>query len=411
MKIVVLYFLIIFNSYAQDIFPINKEKSIFRSAVEYSFDEILDDGLYNINFNDIKATINIIGHPGSGTHLIIDRNVPAFNNKNAISIFKKNNINVYHDKINKIINIKTLSGRKNQNIKTKIEIHVPMNINISGNIENGDVIISQIKGSIELVTQSLDATLKNVSGNIIFRNKGGNVDLDKVNGRIDLSVISGDVSLSGCNGDIKLNIENGNNILTSIKGEINSVITLGETIVENFDGTTATFNINVGNLRLSNSNANIEAKIDIGDIKIDKVRGNTNLYTAKGSINIKNIIGDNIARSNFGDINGMHISGKVNVITEIGNIIISKTYNSFLNNHDILLKTSRGSITLNFPSDLPYNIKAICENQNSKNSISSEIPLNEKYLPNKIIAEGKIKDGNLSCELFSNHGQIQIKTN
>ena len=162
---------------------------------------------------------------------------------------------------------------------------------------------------------------------------------------------------------------------------------------------------------MSNSNANIEAKIDIGDIKIDKVRGNTNLYTAKGSINIKNIIGDNIARSNFGDINGMHISGKVNVITEIGNIIISKTYNSFLNNHDILLKTSRGSITLNFPSDLPYNIKAICENQNSKNSISSEIPLNEKYFPNKIIAEGKIKDGNLSCELFSNHGQIQIKTN
>ena len=43
-----------------------------------------------------------------------------------------------------------------------------MNINISGNIENGDVIINQIKGSIELVTQSLDATLKNVSGNIIF---------------------------------------------------------------------------------------------------------------------------------------------------------------------------------------------------------------------------------------------------
>ena len=411
MKIIVLYFLIIFNSYAQDIFPINKEKSIFRSAVEYSFDETLDDGLYSIKFNDIKAAINIIGHPGSGTHLIIDRNVPAFNNKNAISIFKKNNINVYHDKINKIINIKTLSGRKNQNIKTKIDIHVPMNINIGGNIENGDVIISQIKGSIDLVAQSLDATLKNVSGNIIFKNKGGNVDLDKVNGRIDLSVISGDVSLSGCNGDITLNIENGNNILTSIKGEINSATTLGETIVENFDGTTATFNINVGNLRLSNSNANIEAKIDIGDIKIDKVRGNTNLYTAKGSINIKNIIGDNIARSNFGDINGMNISGKVNVISEIGNIIISKTYNSFLNNHDIVLKTSRGSITLNFPSDLPYNIKAICENQSSKNSISSEIPLNEKYFPNKIIAEGKIKDGNLSCELFSNHGQIQIKTN
>ena len=96
----------------------------------------------------------------------------------------------------------------------------------------------------------------------------------------------------------------------------------------------------------------------------------------------------------------MNISEKVNVISEIGNIIINKTYNSFLKNHDILLKTSRGSITLNFPSDLPYNIKAVCENQTSKNSIYSEIPLNEKYFPNKIIAEGKIKDGNLNCELF-----------
>ena len=60
MKILVFYFLIIFTSYAQDIFPINKEKSIFRSAVEYSFDEILDDGLYNINFNDIKSIFNLI---------------------------------------------------------------------------------------------------------------------------------------------------------------------------------------------------------------------------------------------------------------------------------------------------------------------------------------------------------------
>ena len=411
MKILVFYFLIIFTSYAQDIFPINKENSTFRSAVEYSFDEILDDGLYNINFNDIKAVINIIGHPGSGSHLIIDRNVPAFNNKNAISIFKKNRINVYHDKKNKIINIKTISGRQNQNIITKIDIHVPININISGNVKSGDIKISQIKGSINLVTQSLDATLKNISGNIILKNNGGNIDLEKVNGQIDLSVISGHVSLSKCDGDITINTENGNNTLSSIKGEINSATTLGETLVENFVGTKATFNINVGNLRLSNCNANIDAKIDIGNIKIDKVNGDTNLYTAKGFINVKNIIGDNIARSNFGDINAINISGKVNVISEIGNIIINKTYNSFLKNHDILLKTSRGSITLNFPSDLPYNIKAICENQTSKNSISSEIPLNEKYFPNKIIAEGKIKDGNLNCELFSNHGQIQIKTN
>ena len=87
--------------FSQELFVQEEEKNLYRSAVEYSFDEVLDNGSYTFLFEQINGMINIIGHAGSGTHLIIDNRVHAFSNKNAISILKNSQINVYHDKIEK----------------------------------------------------------------------------------------------------------------------------------------------------------------------------------------------------------------------------------------------------------------------------------------------------------------------
>ena len=98
MKVLLNLFLLISSSFPQEIFVQNEEKNLYRSAVEYSFDEVLDNGAYTFTMTDISGIINIIGHAGSGSHLIIDNRVRAVSNKNAIAILKNSQIRVYHEK-------------------------------------------------------------------------------------------------------------------------------------------------------------------------------------------------------------------------------------------------------------------------------------------------------------------------
>ena len=97
MKVLLNFLLLISSSFSQDIFVQNEEKNLYRSAVEYSFDEVLDNGAYTFTLNNISGIINIIGHAGSGSHLIIDNRVRAVSNKNAIAILKNSQISIYHD--------------------------------------------------------------------------------------------------------------------------------------------------------------------------------------------------------------------------------------------------------------------------------------------------------------------------
>ena len=413
MKIIFIYIVLLFSysSFAQEIFAHPEKKDLYRSAVEYSFDEVLDDGAYTFIFENIDGFINIAGHPGSGSHLIIDKKVRAFNNKNALSILKNSNTDVFHDLQNKIVTIKKTSERYDHKIMSTIDLHIPINTNIIGSIKRGDIIINELRGSIELHTESVDTDLKNLFGSVLYKNKGGNLFIEKTKGTLDINLISGDIKISETECDISIINENGNITLTNINGNINISTTLGENEISNLNGSEAFFEINVGNLTINNSSINIITKIDIGNITINKLKGSSDLFTAKGNIIIQDITGDIIANSNYGKIIGTNIFGGVKANSEFGNLNIVKSYNSFLPNHSIDLKTNRGSIFLSVPSELPYKINAICNNQNSKDFFSSEIPLDEQIFDDKLIAKGKIKAGTINCNIYSNHGEINIRSN
>ena len=52
MKVLLKLFLLISSSFPQDIFVQNEEKNLYRSAVEYSFDEVLDNGAYTFTMTE-----------------------------------------------------------------------------------------------------------------------------------------------------------------------------------------------------------------------------------------------------------------------------------------------------------------------------------------------------------------------
>ena len=397
--------------FSQELFVQEEEKNLYRSAVEYSFDEVLDNGSYTFLFEQINGMINIIGHAGSGTHLIIDNSVHAFSNKNAISILKNGQIDVYHDKIEKVIRIKKMSERYDHKIIGKIDLHLPFNTNLRGVIKNSDLTISKVRGTIAINTESTDSDLNNLNGNINIGTRGGNISATKLSGEMELSVVSGDINIFDCNANSMITMDNGNIFINGLKGNLLSNTTLGETLVSNYEGESSVFNINVGDLKINKSKSNINATIDIGSVNVNNIQGIVTIFTGKGEINLSNIIGDVNCNTNFGNVNGINLFGKINVNSELGDIEINKGYNSFLKDHSVNIATKRGSISVRLPSDLPYAINSQCNNLETKNAISSEIPLDEEFLSAKVIAQGKIKEGTISCNLSSNYGPISIFTN
>ena len=399
------------NLFSQELFVQEEEKNLYRSAVEYSFDEVLDNGSYTFLFEQINGMINIIGHAGSGTHLIIDNRVHAFSNKNAISILKNSQINVYHDKIEKVIRIKKMSERYDHKIIGKIDLHLPFNTNLRGVIKNSDLTISKVRGTIAINTESTDSDLNNLNGNINISTRGGNISATKLSGEMELNVISGDINIFDCDANSMITMDNGNIFINGLKGNLLSNTTLGETLVSNYEGESSVFNINVGNLKINKSKSNINATIDIGSVNINNIQGTTTIFTGKGEINLNNIIGDVNCNTNFGNVNGINLFGKIKANSELGDIEINKGYNSFLKDHTVNIETKRGSISIRLPSDLPYAINSQCYNLETRNAISSEIPLDEEFLSAKVVAQGKIKEGTISCNLSSNYGPISIFTN
>lgn len=411
MKFTLSFWLLLSYSFSQDIFVQEEEKNLYRSAVEYSFDEVLDNGAYTFILEKINGIINIIGHAGSGTHLIIDNSVHAFNNKSAISKLKDSQINVYHDENEKTIRIKKIADKYDRKIVSKIDLHLPINSNIRGEIKNSDLSISKLRGTIAIKSESTDSKLANLSGNINFNTKGGNISANELSGSVQLNVISGDIDMFDCNSNTITNIENGNIIINGVRGKIISNTTLGETLISNFEGELCEVNINVGGLKITNCKSDLAVKIDIGNIDINDLHGSMTIFTGKGQINLNNIIGNVNCNTNFGNVTGTNLFGKVNANSELGDIVINKGYNSFLTDHSIDLITKRGSISIRLPSDLPYNINSQCHNLETKNAINSEIPLEEEFLAGKVIALGKIKKGTINCNLSSHYGPISIYTN
>lgn len=399
------------NLFSQELFVQKEEKNLYRSAVEYSFDEVLDNGSYTFLFEQINGIVNIIGHAGSGTHLIIDNRVHAFSNRNAISILKNSQINVYHNKNEKVVRIKKISEKYDHKIIGKIDLHLPFNTNLRGVIKNSDLTISKVRGTIAINTESTDSELNNLHGNISLSTKGGNISATKLSGDIEFNVISGDINIFDCDANSTITMDNGNIFINGLKGDLLSSTTLGETLVSNYEGESCVFNINVGNLKINESKSNINAIVDIGSVNINTIQGAITIFTSKGEINLNNIIGDVNCNTNFGNINGINLFGKINANSELGDIEINKGYNSFLKDHSVNIATKRGSISIRLPSDLPYVISSQCNNLETRNAINSEIPLDEEFLSGKVIAQGKIKEGTISCNLFSNYGPISIYTN
>ena len=388
-----------------------QDGNTYKSSVEYTFDDIPDNGSYSCIMSDIKGDIDIIGHPGSGTHLIIERVIQAMSNKNAINMLEKNQIQVFHIETDKTVEIKRLGHRYQNRIQSRFRIHLPFNTNITIESAGGDNRIRKIRGQIEVRTGGGDIELKQLSGIISAYTDGGNINANHSDGVLDLHTSGGNIHITQSRGNVNAFNSVGDLSIMELKGNIKAIISGGNINLGSIEGDTISLQINGGDLTAGTLNSNLIGWVNSGEIALKNIRGNISVGTSSGDIKLENIYGNISCNTSIGGIHGKNIFGAIKAFTSNGNIKVEKAYDSSIKNHTIDLETSAGEITIVIPDGLPITIDAEAIDMQSLYAITSYIPLEVNVLPDRIYGVGKIKNGTVHCSIKSSNGTITIKKN
>ena len=411
MKRIIILFLSLMIGFSQKTSDRFKQKNSnsYRSAVEYTFDDIPDNGSYTCTLSGVHGNISIYGHPGSGVHLIIDRQVRAMDNKNAINILERNQIQVFHISDDKVVAIKRMGYKYENKIQSHFIIHLPINTNITAESRGGDINIREIRGRIELRTKGGDIELKQLSGKITANTGGGDIQVDQSDGVLNLHTSGGDINISQSNGEFDTSIYGGDLSLVQLKGNINASLIGGNINLKSIDGDTVTCNISGGDLIAQTLNASLIGQIKGGDIDLKNIRGSIDVNTSGGDIKLEDIYGSATCSTSSGEIQGNNLFGAIKAFTTRGNIEVEKAYDSSLKDHSINVETSDGEITIVIPDGLPVTIDAEVMGMSSRDAITSDIPLVEKVFSNRIYGSGIIKNGVVPCSIKASNGHITIK--
>ncbi|MBI3365893.1 MAG: DUF4097 family beta strand repeat protein [Ignavibacteriae bacterium] len=192
-------------------------------------------------------------------------------------------------------------------IDVQYDVEVPREFNLSLQTSGGNIVVQDIKGSIEGSTA------------------GGDIDLTKLDGTVNLSTSGGNVSVQQATGDFKLETSGGNITGDNLSGNVRFETSGGNVEIRNTDG----------KVYASTSGGNIRATL--------KDNKGIDLSTSGGNVVVrlpKTIAGDVRAEASGGDVNcdfpfsGKLREGRMNAkINGGGNLI--------------RLETSGGDIVLN----------------------------------------------------------------
>jgi len=160
-----------------------------------------------------------------------------------------------------------------------------------------------------------------------------------------------------------------------------------------------------GAVRVENLAGSLDAQTSNGAIEVQDVDGSANLRTSNGRVRADDVHGAVEAHTSNG---GIHVSLEK---PETGRAIKLETSNggidltmAAVNQNDIHVSTSNGSITLHLPDGIGANLNATAANS----SISTEFEVATQGAIEKHHLEGKIGAGGPEIDLNTSNGGIRL---
>jgi hypothetical protein len=182
-------------------------------------------------------------------------------------------ISISLESINEYLLVKTIqpshSGGRNYLVHYIIE--VPDTISVNAQLTNGQILVSNIKNSVQVA---------NTNGGIKLNSIRGGVVSSHTNGRMDLSDIHGNVTASVVNGSIELDLtlpNSGRCNVSAVNGNVSMIIPQNSSAI--LQATTVNGQISISNLSLTNSSYSrtvVSGTLGNGEglINLEAVNGN-----------------------------------------------------------------------------------------------------------------------------------------
>jgi len=372
---------------------------------EYKFDEISDNGSYDINFDEINTDVIINGHIGSGAII----NIYYFSNISDSLEKQSNFLSLYNNIEETRITIQRNNKKNLKENPERVVLTIPKNINISFKKCQGDISIENISGSINFNEHVGAIILNHLNGDLDINSSNGNAVIQNSDLFSNIYLKNHSLTFKDVRGENNITILNGNIFINSFKGSLNLFSTSGLIELNEIQGNNINCNISSATLNGEDVSSDLVINSNDGDIKLKNIVGRCNIKTNGGDILIKGSKGSFNCTTSSGNITLKEISGSSNLESYLGSIYLKSIYDFSIKNSYHNISTIEGNIDLKIQKDLSLSLSAGIDLNRSTQDITSQIPLNFELKDNKILGKAFLNQGLLPIILFSKNGYISIK--
>ncbi len=390
-----------------DTFELNG-KNRFVAESTYEFDVGDSKGPERILNLQVVGDIQIAGDATHTVTIIEKVFIKSTSRMKAKSVYKD-----YKAKVSMTppAQIEVISGKRYYPARTRFEYHItlPEEYNISVQTAGGDIDLKYLSGELQASTSGGDVTVNSVSGKFTGRTSGGDITLENIEGVSVVKTSGGDIEIERCEGKTTATTSGGDIGVSDCNGNLKVYTSGGDLELTDITGSRIQGRTSGGDIEVDDVEGNLVVSTSGGGINIRKVQGSVEAKTSGGDIHLEFIYGETDVNTSNGDISGDRIYGALSARTTNGDIRISKIWDQEINNHDIVLKTSRGIIQLELPSNFPAAIEAIVEDETSTGVIDSDFPIQIYIRGNEVRGEGTMNGGTYDVNLRTSSNSIIIE--
>jgi hypothetical protein len=167
-----------------------------------------------------------------------------------------------------------------------LSVWVPGDYSVDARIEDGPLLIEDLKGSVEARVEGDSLVVRRSDGELRLVSRGGPISVEDIEGSLDLESHDSDVQVSGVRGSLRVRSGRGRADISSVTGRADVESSSGRIEVDRVDGV-ARFVSDSGSIDVDGAEGQLEVRTGRGRIQVDDVEGRVLAHSGRGGIDVR----------------------------------------------------------------------------------------------------------------------------
>ncbi len=258
-------------------------------------------GISSLNVETIGGDVNVTGVPDNEARLeVYAKSKSGIVNKDEMTKMLNSQYTLAITTENKKLVIsltkRTIEQAAHSTLSISFKIYVPVTVACDIHDTGGNISISNLAGSQNLVSSGADLRAENVIGTINGTTSGGNISISDCTTQMKLTTSGGSIIANRCHGNIDLNTSGGTISFSKLTGTISVGTSHGNIMGDDIEGELKAITSG-GSISLSKLSCSVLAGTSGGNISAEVVDVKKNLRFVVGGGNINLELPKNIQAS------------------------------------------------------------------------------------------------------------------